>query len=102
MNATCRAVLSYASRHMARVESLLQKTYLFDLILQGSSQGLATKDSDDATISAEALKRTMDVLLQGKDEDLEKKEDEFEETEDDAVDEDTGSEDEKDKDGQIN
>ncbi|CAK9020600.1 unnamed protein product [Durusdinium trenchii] len=98
MNATCRAVLSYASRHMARVESLLQKTYLFDLILQGSSQGLATKDSDDATISAEALKRTMDVLLQGKDEDLEKKEDEFEETEDDAVDEDTGSEDEKDKD----
>lgn len=79
MNATCRSVLSYATRHMARVDSLLQKTFLFDLILQSGSQGLATKDSEGSDTSVEALKRTMDVLLQDNEEG-----DEFEEDEDEA------------------
>eukprot|EP00434_Breviolum_minutum_P024396 symbB.v1.2.021545.t1/scaffold1866.1/size97981/3 len=76
MNATCRSVLSYATRHMARVDSLLQKTFLFDLILQSGSQGLA-QESDATETSVEALKRTMDVLLQDQDEE----EDDFEEDE---------------------
>merc|ERR1712187_742844 len=75
MNATCSAVLSYSSRHMARVESLLQKTFLFDLALQSSSQGLALQDESELAqgdkrepstggASAEAaLKSTMEVLL---------------------------------------
>merc|ERR1719160_1658441 len=72
MNATCSTVLSYSTRHMARVESLLQKTFLFDLVLQSSSQGLALQDEMDlaagaektASVSAEsALSRTMEVLL---------------------------------------
>merc|ERR1719201_2424756 len=75
MNATCSAILSYSSRHMARVDSLLQKTFLFDLVLQSSSQGLALQDEMDlaagakapavsSTASAEsALTRTMEVLL---------------------------------------
>jgi len=76
MNATCATVLSYSTRHMSRVDALLQKTFLFDLALQASGQGLAllddalggdnakkvqaSKEVDGATT---ALKRTMDVLL---------------------------------------
>merc|ERR1712134_163169 len=60
MNATCGAVLSYSTRHMARVESLLQKTFLFDLVLQSSSQGLALQDEMDL---AAGMKSTMAVLL---------------------------------------
>jgi len=76
MNATCSTILSYSGRHMARVESLLQKTFLFDLVLQSSSQGLALQDEMDlagkgsssakkpSAASAEtALSRTMAVLL---------------------------------------
>jgi len=51
---------------MARVESLLQKTFLFDLVLQ-SGAGLSIEDVDSDTkadSSAEvALKQTMDILL---------------------------------------
>lgn len=88
MNATCRSVLSYATRHMARVDSLLQKTFLFDLILQSGSQGLATKDSEGSDTSVEALKRTMDVLLQDNEEG-----DEFEEEDEDEADEEASLED---------
>merc|ERR1712216_351332 len=76
MNATCDTILSYSTRHMARVDALLQKTFLFDLVLQSSSQGLALQDEMDlvggtkasptasSTASAEsALTRTMEVLL---------------------------------------
>lgn len=75
MNATCATVLSYSSRHMARIDSLLQKTFLFDLVLQSSNQGLALQEDMDlaagkkapavsSTASAEsALTRTMAVLL---------------------------------------
>merc|ERR1712187_654040 len=71
MNATCGNFLSYSTRHMARVDALLQKTFLFDLAIQ-SAGGLALPDStngeqhasSDADGGAErALKRTMDVLL---------------------------------------
>merc|ERR1712113_743003 len=62
------------SRHMARVESLLQKTFLFDLVLQSSGQGLALQDEPTvgapdpgnkvAGAAAEnALRKTMSVLL---------------------------------------
>jgi len=60
MNATCNHFLSYSSRHMARVDSLLQKTYLFDAALQLGGQGLALQDDAEA-----ALKRTMAVLYDG-------------------------------------
>lgn len=67
MNTTCSSVLSYSSRHLARVDSLLQKTFLFDLVLQSSGLGLAIQDQTDTQpekAGAEvALKRTMDVLL---------------------------------------
>merc|ERR1711957_139509 len=74
MNATCSTVLSYSSRHMARVESLLQKTFLFDLVLQSSGQGLALQDEPTAGVpdpgnkvagaaAEDALRRTMSVLL---------------------------------------
>eukprot|EP00931_Biecheleriopsis_adriatica_P101535 TRINITY_DN76652_c0_g1_i1.p1 TRINITY_DN76652_c0_g1~~TRINITY_DN76652_c0_g1_i1.p1 ORF type:complete len:989 (-),score=254.89 TRINITY_DN76652_c0_g1_i1:89-3055(-) len=71
INSTCGNVLSYASRHMARVESLLQKTFLFDLVLQSSGLGLAIEDGQEKTSEGDhedtgaevALKRTMDVLL---------------------------------------
>lgn len=64
MNATCSAILSYSSRHMARVDALLQKTFLFDLVLQ-SSFGLALEDKaqKDSAGAEDALKRTMEVLL---------------------------------------
>merc|ERR1719277_1985685 len=48
MNAICGTLLSYSSRHMARVDSLLQKTFLFDLVLQSSGQGLALQDEPTA------------------------------------------------------
>eukprot|EP00442_Polarella_glacialis_P000860 CAMPEP_0115163690 /NCGR_PEP_ID=MMETSP0227-20121206/72643_1 /TAXON_ID=89957 /ORGANISM="Polarella glacialis, Strain CCMP 1383" /LENGTH=1035 /DNA_ID=CAMNT_0002576011 /DNA_START=38 /DNA_END=3145 /DNA_ORIENTATION=- len=82
MNATCGNVLSYASRHMSRVDSLLQKTFLFDLVLQSSGLGLALQDGEvdaengTAEGGAEvALKRTMEVLLGPGDEDSEDEED---------------------------
>eukprot|EP00440_Ansanella_granifera_P003157 gb/GFBE01003440.1/.p1 GENE.gb/GFBE01003440.1/~~gb/GFBE01003440.1/.p1 ORF type:complete len:984 (+),score=199.61 gb/GFBE01003440.1/:1-2952(+) len=98
INATCGNVLSYSSRHMARVESLLQKTFLFDLVLQ-SSLGLAIEDGaekdSDATekegSGAEvALKRTMDVLLGAADDDEDDEDAEAaaEEAEEDASEED--------------
>jgi len=73
MNATCSTFLSYSSRHLARVDALLQKTFIFDLVLQGSAQGLALFDEDDsfgnATAMVEArkaaegaLQKTMEVL----------------------------------------
>lgn len=79
MNATCGNILSYSGRHMARVDSLLQKTFLFDLVLQSSAFGLpvavaskagtvdgAEDGADDgAGKAAAALKQTMDVLLGG-------------------------------------
>uniref|UniRef100_A0A7S4QZD4 U3 small nucleolar RNA-associated protein 13 C-terminal domain-containing protein n=1 Tax=Alexandrium monilatum TaxID=311494 RepID=A0A7S4QZD4_9DINO len=84
MNATCGNILSYSSRHMARVDSLLQKTFLFDLVLQSGAFGMtldgpgATADAKAAKIgkpdrpaagpgAADALRRTMDVLLGGED-----------------------------------
>lgn len=108
MNATCGNVLSYAQRHMARIESLLQKTFLFDLILQDSS-GLAIQEGQEApqngdeepldTSAEAALKRTMDVLLGDTDEanDLEMEEAEEEpeeEPEDDVIEEDDPAEEE--------
>mmetsp|Transcript_64419 Transcript_64419/g.153674 ORF Transcript_64419/g.153674 Transcript_64419/m.153674 type:complete len:951 (-) Transcript_64419:63-2915(-) len=78
MNATCAAILSYTTRHLSRVESLLQKTFLFDLVLQSSGQGLPLQDADSGVSLAvkrshnggverpsaeDALKRTMEVLL---------------------------------------
>lgn len=69
MNATCGTILSYSSRHMARVDSLLQKTFLFDLVMQSAGGGLALEASKKDTnghgrISSEnALQRTMEVLL---------------------------------------
>jgi len=84
MNATCGNILSYSNRHMARVESLLQKTFLFDLVLQSGITGLALQDDADGKVEGSsigelivvrpehtpehALKRTMDVLL-GQEED---------------------------------
>ncbi|CAE6932009.1 Tbl3 [Symbiodinium sp. CCMP2592] len=55
MNATCGNVLSYAQRHMARIESLLQKTLVGVVAFF------------DVAVHA-ALKRTMDVLLGDTDE----------------------------------
>merc|ERR1712217_206030 len=66
MNAICGTLLSYGSRHMARVDSLLQKSFLFDLVLQSGARGLAIQSDleEKRTHDAEgALKRTMDVLL---------------------------------------
>jgi len=89
MNATCEGLLSYLSRHQARVDALLQKTFVFDLVLQSSGMGLALMDefngmpapqqsSDDVQAGSnvvgavkeaeskraeDALKKTMDVLL---------------------------------------
>lgn len=71
MNAACGAILSYSSRHMARVDSLLQKTFLFDLVMQSAGVGLALEASKAGTagttkVSSEnALKRTMEILLGG-------------------------------------
>eukprot|EP00928_Gymnodinium_smaydae_P087667 TRINITY_DN71902_c0_g1_i1.p1 TRINITY_DN71902_c0_g1~~TRINITY_DN71902_c0_g1_i1.p1 ORF type:complete len:980 (-),score=193.26 TRINITY_DN71902_c0_g1_i1:158-3073(-) len=72
MNATCANFQSYSARHMARVDSLLQKTFLFDLVLQsagglavqaarGRAGGAGTAGIDNG--AEQALKRTMDVLL---------------------------------------
>jgi len=83
MNATCGAILSYSGRHLSRVDSLLQKTFMFDLVLQSSAFGLSieepkpaaeadqhtaamgdyTNGSTDAGAAAGALRRTMEVLL---------------------------------------
>eukprot|EP00971_Amphidinium_carterae_P298842 5937072-Amphidinium_carterae.1 len=77
LNATAATLLSYTSRHLSRVESLLQKTFLFDLVLQSSSQGLPIHDvsaigerkaersitSGGPPSAEDALKRTMEVLL---------------------------------------
>merc|ERR1712232_482303 len=46
MNATCGNFLSYSARHMARVDALLQKTFLFDLAIQ-SAGGLVLPASAD-------------------------------------------------------
>eukprot|EP00929_Paragymnodinium_shiwhaense_P070946 TRINITY_DN36032_c0_g1_i1.p1 TRINITY_DN36032_c0_g1~~TRINITY_DN36032_c0_g1_i1.p1 ORF type:complete len:969 (-),score=231.23 TRINITY_DN36032_c0_g1_i1:181-3087(-) len=100
LNATCGSFLSYSQRHMARVDALLQKTFLFDLVLQSGGSGLAMQKAAEeadqeaslegrsllpaATDSAaNALKRTMDVL-HADDGD----EDEEPEAEDDSSDED--------------
>merc|ERR1712146_634422 len=45
---------------------LLQKTFLFDLVLQSGARGLAMleeKENDEEKSAEGALKRTMDVLL---------------------------------------
>jgi len=66
MNSVCAAVLSYSNRHMSRVESLLQKTYMIDLVLQTGHQGLALQDEPKAVKALDgdaSLKRTMDVLM---------------------------------------
>lgn len=70
MNATCSTLLSYSTRHKARVEALLQKTFLFDFVLQSSSQGLSIQDGlpNGAGDAGSALRQTMDVLLGGDDE----------------------------------
>merc|ERR1712217_337869 len=74
MNAICGTLLSYSSRHMARVDSLLQKTFLFDLVLQSSGQGLALQDEPTVGVpdpgkkvagaaAEDALRRAMSVPL---------------------------------------
>mmetsp|Transcript_53578 Transcript_53578/g.121093 ORF Transcript_53578/g.121093 Transcript_53578/m.121093 type:complete len:233 (+) Transcript_53578:2-700(+) len=80
MNKTTAAILSYSSRHMARVDALLQKTFLFDLVLQSSGFGLSLDESASGAGGAgpgvaaagrapapegaeAALRRTMEVLL---------------------------------------
>lgn len=73
MNATCTNILSYSGRHMARTEALLQKTFLFDLVLQSSTSGLSIQDglprqgkqaaADSLAGAEDALARTMEVLL---------------------------------------
>lgn len=87
MNAVCGALLSYSTRHLARVEALLQKTFLFDLVLQSGGAGLslmadfskppplplngtdslATLDASAPLVDVAegAMKRTMEVLLGG-------------------------------------
>mmetsp|Transcript_99630 Transcript_99630/g.281175 ORF Transcript_99630/g.281175 Transcript_99630/m.281175 type:complete len:974 (-) Transcript_99630:131-3052(-) len=66
MNAMCGSFLSYGSRHMARVDALMQKAFLFDLVLQGGNQGLSIQPGlDDGAAAEGALKRTMEVLLAG-------------------------------------
>lgn len=77
MNATCGNILGYSSRHLTRVDSLLQKTFLFDLVLQSGAFGLALAgpgsaegkagngDFSEEGAAAGALRRTMDVLLGG-------------------------------------
>ncbi|CAK0822557.1 unnamed protein product [Prorocentrum cordatum] len=76
MNATCGSVLSYSSRHMTRVESLLQKTFVLELVMQSGSHGLVQEgvqrgaaageaQGGGAGGAEEALRRTMDVLLGG-------------------------------------
>merc|ERR1711957_703568 len=70
MNATCASLLSYSTRHLSRVEALLQKTFVFDLVLQSGGQGLALLDDEDSArqVSDEgggvegALAKTMEVL----------------------------------------
>merc|ERR1712194_79708 len=70
MNATCASLLSYSTRHLSRVEALLQKTFVFDLVLQSGGAGLALIDEDDSArkLSEEgggaegALAKTMEVL----------------------------------------
>merc|ERR1740123_1014667 len=75
MNATCATILSYSARHLARVEALWQKTFIFDLVLQSGGSGLALLDEEDPSKeviwkSAEevreaadgALQKTLDVL----------------------------------------
>lgn len=80
MNSTCNSVLSYSSRHMTRVESLLQKTFVLELVMQSGSHGLVQEGGQRRAIAGEAqdggaggaeeaLKRTMDVLLGGAGED---------------------------------
>jgi len=70
MNASCVNLLSYSSRHMSRVEALLQKTFLFDIVLQSGPVGLSLQDDQQAgdvgtegTSAELALKRTMQILL---------------------------------------
>jgi hypothetical protein len=92
MNATCGNFLSYSSRHLVRVDALLQKSFLLDLVLQYGGSGLAIQPGLEGTAGAHkemdhvsdpsapegvgrgsrgsaerALKRTMDVLLGGND-----------------------------------
>merc|ERR1740129_207909 len=75
MNATCATILSYSARHLARVEALWQKTFIFDLVLQSGGSGLALLDEEDPgkevawKSAAEvreaadgALQKTLDVL----------------------------------------
>eukprot|EP00930_Biecheleria_cincta_P096969 TRINITY_DN8872_c0_g1_i1.p1 TRINITY_DN8872_c0_g1~~TRINITY_DN8872_c0_g1_i1.p1 ORF type:complete len:982 (+),score=238.61 TRINITY_DN8872_c0_g1_i1:17-2962(+) len=101
MNTTCGSVLSYSSRHLARVDSLLQKTFLFDLVLQSSGLGLAIQDETDSQLEqagAEvALKRTMDVLLGSADDDGEEGDEDVPAEDEEAVGEDAdeGSEDDE-------
>ncbi|CAJ1428002.1 unnamed protein product [Effrenium voratum] len=98
MNATCANVLSYASRHMSRVDSLLQKTFLFDLILQ-TGQGLAPQESEGD--SSEALKRTMAVLLGEEEVEDDQEEAEAEDELADEPPEDDDTEEEKETKGQA-
>jgi len=48
MNATCEGLLSYSLRHQARIDALLQKTFVFDLVLQSSGMGLSLMDEFQA------------------------------------------------------
>lgn len=49
MNATFEALLGYMTRHQARADSLLQKTFVFDLVLQSSGMGLTLMDEFNGT-----------------------------------------------------